>query len=710
MLHSLSNSTTVRPYSAQMPSTSPSSGPSPPGPKTGHPGPPRKRNVTSRDRNGCITCRKRHLRCDKTHPECTNCLKMNRMCEGYIVNRIAFCDETFLTTQKAQGRVPKRARGRAVKRVVVDASPNTTCNEAVIDSSLVGFEDAQDDATAFAGSALAPVSEAGDWMLQEWALSLWPQDGETHLNDDASPSSLLEMNPIPENSLLDMVSLDLYSTNLAPSPPVLQPFSLASGTESQSQLFCSPYDGEYMQRLRSDGIDGLTTILPIKDIIIDHSVMASHCWSAALAVSALTSSKKGFISTQDSRQHAIQHYRNAVQCVRKSYPKESPGAFQNVSSDGLLSWFLTRLLLANFDLCRGNLSSWRHHLRMAGRIFSSWHQRILVNSRGRQLAHAFARMALLVELQNGDLALTRVHDMNPGVASQLISMMEESESSRDRLLAMIRNVSKLEIKFRYRPELHDKWTRKMELIDAKLTEWQQNLPASELPVDTGVADAVKFPVDLGSSMPSLAVTPLTFPNSSNPYTSAVNYAHFLCARMRVRTRYLPNGGKITPPETESTVLYTCRIAAGLSPGGCARANAFGHGMMPALVGSYRWSSNAQARQWITSWLQGYEEEGGREGLWNVLQTRRLLSFLDDEARRRASISGCWDIIAARIEDEDDSSDRDSMVSDGSVTDASFPIQDDLDWSFSPCMALSPFRVVVHSRSPDGWATDHYVVS
>ncbi|KAH8663265.1 hypothetical protein BGZ61DRAFT_499284 [Ilyonectria robusta] len=629
-----------------MPSTSPSSGPSPPGPKTGHPGPPRKRNVTSRDRNGCITCR-------------------------YIVNRIAFCDETFLTTQKAQGRVPKRARGRAVKRVVVDASPNTTRNEAVIDSSLVGFEDAQDDTTAFAGNALAPVSEAGDWMLQEWALSLWPQDGEAHLNDDASPSSLLELNP---------------------------QFSLASGNESQSQFFCSPYDGEYMERLRSDGIDGLTTILPIKDIIIDHSVMASHCWSAALAVSALTSSKKGFISTQDSRQHAIQHYRNAVQCVRKSYPKESPGAFQNVSSDDLLSWFLTRLLLANFDLCRGNLSSWRHHLRIAGRIFSSWHQRILVDSRGRQLAHAFARMALLVELQNGDLALTRVHDMNPGVASQLISMMEESESSRDRLLAMIRNVSKLEIKFRYRPELHDKWTRKMELIDAKLTEWQQNLPASELPVDTGVADAVKFPVDLGSSMPSLAVTPLTFPNSSNPYTSAVNYAHFLCARMRVRTRYLPNGGKITPLETESTVLYTCRIAAGLSPGGCARANAFGHGMMPALVGSYRWSSNAQARQWITSWLQGYEEEGGREGLWNVLQTRRLLSFLDDEARRRASISGCWDIIAARIEDEDDSSDRDSMVSDGSVTDASFPIQDDLDW------------VVVHSRSPDGWATDHYVVS
>ncbi|KAF7556291.1 hypothetical protein G7Z17_g1528 [Cylindrodendrum hubeiense] len=554
---------------------------------------------------------------------------------------------------------------------------------------------------------MVSLSETGDWMLQEWALSLWPQDDQAFAIDDASPSSLLDMSPAAATGLLNITSLDFYTANLAPSPPMIQPLGL--GSENSSQFFCSPHDGEYLQRLRTNGIDGLTTILPIQDIIIDHSVMASHCWSAALAVSALTMSKQGLLSTPNSRQHAIQHYRNAIQCLRKSFPQESPAAFQNVSADDLLGWFLTRLLLANFDLCRGNLTSWRHHLRIVGRIFSSWHQRILADSRGRQLAHAFARMALLVELQNGDLALTRVQDMNPGVASQLISMMEESDSSRDRLLALIRNVSKLEIKFRYRPELHDKWTRKLEFIDAKLTEWQRNLPASELPVDTGVADSVKFPIDPGSSMSSLEVTPLTFPNSANPYTSAVNYAHFLCARMRVRTRYLPNGGRIKPPETESTVLYTCRIAAGLSPRGCARANAFGHGMMPALVGSYRWSNNAQARHWITSWLQGYEEEGGREGLWNVQQTRRLLSFLDDEARRRSSISGCWDIIAARIEDEDDSSDKESVNSDGSTTDVSFAMQEDFDWSSSR-MSLNPFRVVVHSRSPDGWATDHYVVS
>ncbi|KAK7424040.1 hypothetical protein QQX98_000650 [Neonectria punicea] len=633
---------------------------------------------------------------------------MNRLCEGYA-KRIAFCDETVFVTQKAQGNLPKRVRGRAMRKVITGASPSSGFGDVITEDALVTLEEAQDNGEGATDDALVLASDNGDWMSQEWAFSLWPHDDPALALDGVSPSSLSEMNQGASRGFLDITSLDLYAAN-ALTPPILQPLpEISIGSGDASQLFCFPQDEDYFRRLRNDEIDGLATILPIRDMLINDSIMAPHCWSAALAVSALTLSNRSFFSTQDSRRHARQHYRNALQCVRKAFPQESPAAFQHVNQDDLLGWFLTRLLLANFDLCRGNLTSWRHHLRIAGRIFSSSHQRLLSDSRGRQLAHAFARMALLVELQNGDLALTKVQDMNPGVAGQLISMMEESESSRDRLLALIRNVSKLEIKFRYRPELHDKWTRKMALIDAKLTEWQRNLPSSELPVDTGVAESVRFPVDPGSSMLSLEVTPLTFPNSSNPYTSAVNYAHFLCARMRVRTQYLPNGGMVKPPETESTVLYTCRIAAGLSPRGCARANAFGHGMMPALVGSYRWSTSAQARHWITSWLRGYEEEGGREGLWNVQQTRRLLSFLDDEAHRRRSSSGCWDIIAARIEDEDDSSDGE-YLSDGSLAGASLGSPGELEWSFSPCVTLSPFKVVVHSRSPSGWATDHYVLS
>lgn len=60
------------------------------------------------------------------------------------------------------------------------------------------------------------------------------------------------------------------------------------------------------------------------------------------------------------------------------------------------------------------------------------------------------------------------------------------------------------------------------------------------------------------------------------------------------------------------------------------------------------------------------------------------------------MSGRWDIIAARIEDEDNLIAKGSISSDESATDASFPTPGDLDWSFSPSTTLSPFRVVVHS--------------
>jgi hypothetical protein len=32
----------------------------------------RRRNVKTRNRNGCVTCRARRLKCDETKPECSN--------------------------------------------------------------------------------------------------------------------------------------------------------------------------------------------------------------------------------------------------------------------------------------------------------------------------------------------------------------------------------------------------------------------------------------------------------------------------------------------------------------------------------------------------------------------------------------------------------------------------------------------------------------
>lgn len=42
------------------------------------------RTSTQKVRTGCITCKKRHIKCDEKKPNCGNCLKNRRRCEGYI--------------------------------------------------------------------------------------------------------------------------------------------------------------------------------------------------------------------------------------------------------------------------------------------------------------------------------------------------------------------------------------------------------------------------------------------------------------------------------------------------------------------------------------------------------------------------------------------------------------------------------------------------
>lgn len=40
----------------------------------------RKRNVKSRDRTGCVTCRARRLKCDEGKPECGNVSALSHRC------------------------------------------------------------------------------------------------------------------------------------------------------------------------------------------------------------------------------------------------------------------------------------------------------------------------------------------------------------------------------------------------------------------------------------------------------------------------------------------------------------------------------------------------------------------------------------------------------------------------------------------------------
>ncbi|KAK7750006.1 hypothetical protein SLS62_008115 [Diatrype stigma] len=634
-------------------------------------------------------------------------------------NKIAFKDQTSFVTQRFSGRddAPKRRKQQQTSTsppsqevastrpgpvpvpvpvpVASQAGPVARTGTGTGTGTASGSEFPDlffDDYTtgmfqpgnAAAGTATTmlspPVIEDSFW--QDWHLAEFLRtDGRQFQMFGSSPLQDLGVSESPtETAVLGALDSGLLDSSLI--YPRLSPSPLTF-TNPINRCFIFPEDGDYYRRLLEGQVKGLSTILPIRDFIVEEGLSAPYLYNAALAISALTLS---WTDTQPAiKRHALRHYNVSLAGLRNAFPDGNPKAFQGAGLNELLSWFLARLLLANFDLNWGSLAAWRAHLRAAGRVLSAWHGRFSRSAAGRKLAHAFARMALLVELQNEDRAVTRLRTMNPAVADELSAMLERSDSPRDRLMHLIREVTRLEIRCRSMPGLDTKWVREMVAIEAQLAAWQRSLPASELPVDTGVQDPIAFsasppPTDYLACIPApantannmslthssnsrnskssksvsstgtLHITPLTFPSSTDPYTAAVNYAHFLCARMRARTRYLEGTGRVTPPDSEATVLHICRIAAGVAPTGCAQADAFGHGFMPAVVGAYRWTTNPQIQAWIEGWLSGYPT---REGIWNVSQTRRLLAWLEAERARRRQTDHGWDIIAARIEEEDD---------------------------------------------------------
>lgn len=535
--------------------------------------------------------------------------------------------------------------------------------------------------------------------------------------NDFSIPLVTEQSPSTDSDSNETVELELETINSLFNPAPSQGLTQYSHPAFTAFQF-SP-DHEYYRYLCNGSITGFQTLMPIVDLMSDDRLASPYLYSAALAISALsvsslsmsTSNALSVFSSNPvprpvSRKHALRHYTAALASLSTSFPSSSPESFRNIPMDELLGWLMTRLLLSNIDLRLGFLRAWRSHLRAVGRVISAWHSRISQSPQGKSLIHTFARMALLLELQNEDFAVTKQGTMNPCVAAELSSLIEQSSSPRDRLLALIRSVSKLEIKYRLRPEKEPKWIAKMQKIEAQLFEWQRTLPSSELPVDTGIS--ISAPQEQPSNT---LLTPLTFLNSSDPYTAAVNYAHFLCARMRSRTRYGPNSELIPPSDAETAVLYICRIAAGLDPSNCKQADAYGHGMMPAIVGAYRWSSDEQMRSWIINWLKGYGGIGAREGLWDVDRTRRLLLFIDEKHQGVAYKE--WHLIIARIIDDGEDEGESARVDDRAWNDFTEETQAAnqlIGAETDTFEGDKEFKVVMYTRSNSGPATQYFVVS
>lgn len=94
----------------------------------------RQRNrSTKRTRDGCYTCKKRRIKCDEKKPSCQNCLKTNRVCEGY---RPKFEFRDGLTAVKVkpeyqnyhvlqqQASVPPDAGSSSAPRASLESSPS----------------------------------------------------------------------------------------------------------------------------------------------------------------------------------------------------------------------------------------------------------------------------------------------------------------------------------------------------------------------------------------------------------------------------------------------------------------------------------------------------------------------------------------------------------------------------------------------------------
>ncbi|CAM1504912.1 Fc.00g025030.m01.CDS01 [Cosmosporella sp. VM-42] len=676
-------------------------------------------------------------------------------CEGYN-NPICFRDQTKAIVQKAQSQAAKRRRAShqlakpsPPSIVPSPASPTEAAPSCVFSPSGVSnqealFEEPQlfDESNFFSLQPnppaqvdtvtldfMLPKTSEEDWVSawQQWDLSstgLEERDtseitilASKSFFTSHEVSNEIDLSPSTEPDNNETIDFETEALNLLLNP-VPSPTLSAYGHPAFDSFQFSP-DTEYYRYICNGSTKGFKTIMPIVDLISDDRLASSHLYSAALAISALsvsalesssTDSRDGISSSSLpgplARRHALRHYSTALTSLYREFPRSDRDSFREASMEQLLGWLMTRLLLSNLDLRLGALGAWRAHLRAAGRIISAWHSRISQSAQGRVLIHTFARMALLLEIENEDFAVTKQSTMNPCVAAEFSSMIEHSSSPRDRLLALIRKVSRVEIKYRLQPDQDRKWISKMQNIENKLLEWHKWLPPSELPVDTGIAGPIPNCSDQQSS--PVWLTPLTFPNSSDPYTAAVSYAHFLCARMRSRTLYGPNAELLAPSDAESSILHICRIAAGLDPSGYKQADAYGHGMMPAIVGAYQWSNDERVRSWIIGWLKGYGDFGAREGLWDVDRTRRLMLWIDKNHKGVAYKE--WHLTIARIVEEEgeEVAGDEGLVWDKMAKRAGVSIDESIETD-EKSERHKPFRVVMYTRSKAGPATQYFTV-
>ncbi|ODM22093.1 hypothetical protein SI65_02939 [Aspergillus cristatus] len=648
--------------------------------------PPRKRNVITRGRTGCLTCRKRRLKCDENKPGCNNCRRIKAVCEGYN-QKITFKDQTNLTVEKVKKAARKKAQAS-------DTAKEDTSSD---DTSAFSAEEVSSTAKVTQQQASFPPAQFVDCFVGLTS-------PETVLNDSFdSQDGLVFQDGLlatpPMSTLDDLLSSPaMISSNtgyMTPTSPASIDFLpsptqvVSNATLSLAGAFEFPEDYTYFQYSTGGSFSSISKVLPLAELF-QSEPMSSHVYDAAIALAALTlsNSKSQPANARSIRRHAFHHSLKAVQSMQNDLTqtgKLGTSASSNaLRADAALSLFATTMLAANFELQRNSVLHWYSQMRGAALCLSATYTELMKKNTGMLLIRAFSRMALLLRLYNEGYSVTTPAFMPEHLSNWLNKLLRESSNLHDRILLFVEEVTALEIQKRQHPALETAWAVKSADLLHRLEQWRTDLPPSEIPVDdhTGAFLTMSSSTTANSST-LIRIPALYFPNSPDPCIAAVNYASYLCTRMRARTRYLHNPhnppnflDRILPPETEQTALTICRIAASNPPFHFADSFTYSYGMLPSVVGAYRWSSNHGLRAWAKNWLMGFRTI--REGIWDVSRTLRLIKMMDEQGNSQGRGNG-QAFVAIRAIDEPVDPSPEAEEGDGE----------------------GPFRVVLSTRGVEG---------
>jgi hypothetical protein len=443
----------------------------------------------------------------------------------------------------------------------------------------------------------------------------------------------------------------------------------------------------YYHHLRDSSPYGLLSVLYLHDILDAHYLDDSF-FHAALALSALKISQSDAPPPLRATAaiHALEHFVTALGVIGK-IPVEGDSATmwsaENTNDprqiEKAVSWLGTVLFLAQFELQRGQMRLWYIHSRAAVVFLSQHLNSVLKSEIGESLIRSFSRIAALLDIYD------RTHSVQKRLASSevsksLVEALTTSPLPYDRLLFIMPRLNKLEEDWRSNPRQYTHWEERIEGLRMELQHWRDSLDATEIPMfdDQEEAEGTSL-----SSAERLEVKPFTISQSPEPVRAATNYMHYLVSLLRLDSMYPPGASQKLHTSDFITKLHQiCRLAAGVPYMLCAMVNAYGHGMLPALMNTYNLSDSTRA-DWIRNWIAHFPRD--REGIWNVSRVQRLLAYLDEEHSRRGARSG-WTIIRARMVDLEETG-GDSLP--GANEDGS-----------------DRFFVEVYSKGKRGWSIDY----